>query len=139
MAFRSAYKGRVRSTLETGQESLVKQSFKKECDINHILSKYQKTGLVDHVSKYQGNYDDLSEPVDYQTALNIVINAQHSFESLPSSIRKKFNNSPQEFLEFVDNPDNLPEMEKLGMIPPQAVLPDSPATPDAEAPPEATV
>ena len=39
--------------------SLTKQSFKDECNINNIMSKYMKDGLIGHVNKHQGRYDDL--------------------------------------------------------------------------------
>lgn len=111
---RKAYE-RQRSDFNTIGKSATKQSFKDECDINTILKKYRKSGLLEHVSQYQGKYADLSEPTDYQTALNIVIQATAAFDSLPSNIRKRFANNPGAFLEFADNPDNQEEMIKLGL------------------------
>lgn len=128
---------RQRVSISTKGETITQQHFKKECDINNILAKYQKTGLVSHVSKYRGVYSDLSEPVDYQTALNVVIAAQESFDSLPSSLRKRFNNNPQEFLVFVDDPVNVDEMRSLGLLNiPADTVPASPV-PDQQATPEA--
>jgi len=112
---KSAYTPRERNALKTDPASKTQQNFKAECDINTILKKYRKTGLLEHVNQYAGKYEDLSEPTDYQTALNIVISAQASFDSLPSYIRKKFDNDPAQFLDFVNNPDNLDEMQKMGL------------------------
>jgi phage internal scaffolding protein len=117
MTIRSAYSKKKRFQLNTGNDSMTQQSFKNECDINFILSKYQKTGLVDHVNTYQGNYSDVSNVPSYQEALHIVESAHTAFESLPSSIRKRFSNNPQDFLDFVHNPDNLEEMKEMGLIP----------------------
>lgn len=115
MTFKKPYGKRDRVTFQTVGDSRTQQNFKKECDINNILKKYQKTGLVEHVSLFKGNYEDLSDPVDYQTALNICIDAQNAFDSLPSSIRKRFANNPQSFIEFVNDPANSDEMYDLGL------------------------
>ena len=37
-------------------ETRTKQSFKKECDINVIMAKYQKTGAITHFSNHQQQY-----------------------------------------------------------------------------------
>jgi len=128
---KSAFSERTRKSFATDPKSMTQQHFKSECDINTILKKYRKSGLLEHVNQYAGKYEDLSEPTDYQTALNIVISAQASFDSLPSYIRKKFDNDPSQFLDFVNNPDNLEEMENMGLI----QTPAEPIQPPAETVP----
>lgn len=114
--FITAYGKKTRKPYKTSGESMTKQSFKDECDINNILKKYQKTGLLNHVNQHKGDYTDLTQNVDYHTAQNMIIQAQNSFNSLPSSIRLKFNNDPGQFLDFVHNPDNVDEMKSMGLI-----------------------
>lgn len=99
------------------EPSMVKRAFKDECDINNIMARYQKTGLLEHVQTHQGRYGDFSDLPDYQTALNTVIQAEEAFGSLPSSIRKRFGNDPSEFLAFVQDAENREEMQRLGLIP----------------------
>lgn len=94
--------------------SLTKQSFTKECDINTIMAKYQKTGAIDHVNKHEGSYGFASSD-DFQESLNIVARGQTMFDELPSSIRTKFENDPAKFLEFVQNPENIEEMREIGL------------------------
>lgn len=113
--FKSSYSEKSRVRTPVGGATMTQQNFKAECDINTILKKYQKTGLASHVSSHQGDYVDLSTPVDYQTALNVVINAQASFDSLPSSIRKQFDNDPGTFVQFVSNPDNSDALIEMGL------------------------
>lgn len=120
--FKTAYGEKVRSQLDTGKESMTQQNFKRECDINNIMKKFHKTGLVDHVSTYQGDYSDISSVPSFQDALNIVQSAQEAFDSLPSSIRKKFANDPAAFLEFVHDPQNADEMIDLGLRKPQEIV-----------------
>lgn len=103
------------------QTSMTKQHFKDEVDINNILAKFQKTGLIDHVKK-NSSYINLPNALEYHDAMNLTIEAQASFDGLPSSIRKEFQNDPQIFLAFVADPKNVDRMRTLGILNP---LPDA--------------
>lgn len=92
-----------------------KQSFKDECDINNILKQYSATGIVRHIRQEQPRYADLPDDVDFQTAMNTVIQAESAFASLPSKVRNRFHNDPAEFLAFMADPKNLEEMYSLGL------------------------
>lgn len=98
--------------------SLTHQSFKAECDIRNIMKRYKKTGVLTHLTSMTPQYFDASVVPDYQESLNLVIQAQESFDSLPSEWRKRFNNDPAQFLAFTSDESNLNEMVKLGMINP---------------------
>lgn len=113
--FKTAYGKTKRVQHISSQPSMTKQSFKNECDINNLLNKYQKTGLLEHVSVHKGDYSDLSYVQDYHTSLNQLNNAQETFNSLPSSLRKKFDNDPRQFVEFVLDPNNKDEIHALGL------------------------
>lgn len=135
--FRKAYDKHQRFPTEFSGETKTKQSFARECDINHLMAKYQKTGLIDHVNKHQGNYSDLTDVPNYHDALNKVISAQNSFDSLPSSLRNKFENDPALFLDFVSDESNKNEMIELGLIP-NSVTPVEPSQPPVENDPPAS-
>jgi len=94
--------------------SLTKQSFTKECDINNIMAKYQKTGAIDHVNKHQASYGYATSD-DFQSALETVARGKRMFDELPSSIRTKFDNDPGKFLDFVQDENNTEEMQELGL------------------------
>jgi len=98
---------------------MTKQSFKDECDINNIIKKFMKTGLMEHVNRYQGDYSDICAFDDYQTSLNQVIEAGEMFSSLPAKIRSRFGNDPAAFLDFVGDPVNAQEMIDLGLAKPR--------------------
>lgn len=106
----------------THPPSMTKQSFKDECDINNIIRQYKATGMINHVAANaaRGVYADLPPPLDYQEALNIVIEGERAFESLPAKLRERFNNDPRAFLAFVSDPENKDEMVKLGLLKPPA-------------------
>ena len=69
-------------------KSLTKQSFTKECDINTILAKYQKTGAIDHVNKHEAQYGFATSDT-FTESMQIVAKGNTMFEELPSSIRTK--------------------------------------------------
>lgn len=135
MRFRTAYDDHERVTTPIIGETMTKQSHKNETDINFIMSKYQTTGVIGHISNKTPQYGEF-EPISYQEALNAVIAAQDSFEALPAALRKRFANDPGEYYEFVHDPENRDEMIKLGLITevqaPQPDLPASDANDEAE-------
>lgn len=97
-----------------GGPSMTKQSFKDECNINKIMEKFQKTGAMNHYAKHAPSYGDAT-PCELHDAQNIIANANTMFEELPSNIRKKFENDPAKFLEFVQDEKNHDEMVELGL------------------------
>lgn len=107
--------GSKRVAMDYSGSGRVRPEFQKESDINNILAKYRRTGLVDHVSRHKGNYGNFINAPDYHEAMQSIVEAQTMFEALPSDIRKRFQNDPAQFLEFVQNQDNLDEMVKLGL------------------------
>ena len=120
--FRSAYGERFRVSLAFNEPSLTEQHHKEECNINKILGRYDKTGLVTHTNGMKGTYEDFSEVSSYQESLNMVIRAQDDFLNMPSDIRKKFGNDPGEFMKFVVNPKNKEELEDMGLANKQEII-----------------
>lgn len=99
----------------TTGESMTNQQFKEECDVNNILAKYKRTGLLSHVSRTQGQFGDFSNLQDYQTSLHKLMQAQESFGLLPSEVRNKFQNDPGKLIEFLADSKNDEEAYKYGL------------------------
>lgn len=119
--FRTAYDRDSVEGITFNDPSMAQQHFKDECDVNNILRKYESTGLVTHVANGTPSYGDFSSVLEFQQAQNILIEAQDAFEALPASLRKRFDNDPAVMLEFIENPDNREEAEKLGLVAKKAV------------------
>ncbi len=136
--FNTAYKPGPPVRVFFTEPSLTKQAFAEETDINRIMARFEKTNLLNHVNEHQGNYGNFITDLDYRAAMQAVVEAQEAFDTLPAKIRARFANSPADFLGFVQNPDNLDEMVKLGLAnaPAAPVVPPG-AQPPAEAPPVA--
>ena len=68
-------------------EGRTKQAFKDECDVNQIMARYEKTGLITHLAKKQPVYLDVSEVGDYRDALEHVEQTREFFMGFPAKIR----------------------------------------------------
>ena len=97
------------------EPSLAQQHFKDECDINNILRQFNITGLLPE-SPLSPRYGDFSGITDYHTALNAVISAESEFERLPAQIRARFDNDPEQLINFISDENNRAEAEKLGLV-----------------------
>lgn len=95
--------------------SKTEQAHKKECDINNIIRKYDKAGLILQSQEFEDQVGNVTG-VDFKTAMDLVTRSQQNFEKFPSHIRKRFKNSPEEFLKFMDDSNNRDEAIKLGLI-----------------------
>lgn len=51
----------------------------------------------------------------FASAAQLVDGVRASFNSLPSQVRDRFRNRPEELVEWLGNPDNAVEAEKLGL------------------------
>ena len=109
-----------KSGLKCDDPSLTQQQFKEDSDINTIVDRFMKSGVLPNPVNMP-QYVDYEGIFDFQSAMNVVRQADESFMRLDAKIRARFNNSPQEFLEFFGNPDNVDEAIRLGLAIPQAV------------------
>jgi len=115
--------------IKYSQPTMTKQSFKKACDINQIMLRYQKTGIVDHVAKHGASYLDLDGST-YLEHMNVVANAQTMFEELPSKARTYFDHDPVKFLDYVSSGKATAEtLTELGLANHRVVVSDDQPTP----------
>lgn len=113
---RSNYDYSLRVDTHIPGESMTDQDAKDECDINLILEKFAKTGLLEHVKDREPRYGDFSNVPFYKEAIDQVHKAEAAFMELPAKTRLRFDNDAMKFMEFVNNPkDNIDEMIELGL------------------------
>jgi len=97
------------------------QSFAKDADINNIMSRYKKTGvLVDPrliSSSRVPRFGDFSDIPDYATVVSRVQQAEKDFMTLPASVRAKFDNDVANALNFISDRANVKESVALGLLP----------------------
>jgi len=97
--------------------SRTKQSFRDEVDINQVIARYHKTGILPQNNTHELTFGDYSNPIDFHEAQNKIMRANDLFYALPSHIRREFNDSPGDFLNFAQNPDNQDAMVEMGLLP----------------------
>lgn len=120
--------GKVRVATINEEPSRTQQQFRDQVNVNSIMAKYKKTGLIDHVRDNPGTYSDMTQIGSYQDALQKVINAQQTFETLPSNLRQKFGHDPQQLITFLSDDKNYDEAVQLGLVI-QKEQPQTPAAP----------
>lgn len=126
MQFRDRFSERVPVVLHCPQDIRAKQSHKDECDINLIMAKYRQTGLVEHLAKVPPRWEDVSGVLDYHQAINLVMEAQDSFMSLPAAVRKHFDNDPAQFMAACQDPEQTEVLQRLGLLEAREVPPAEP-------------
>lgn len=138
--FRVPYSKRFKVTTDVSGASRTKQSFKDECDINVIMRRYQKTGVIPFLDQREPRFMDCSA-FDFQEAQNLVAGARSMFQELSAQLRERFDNDPGRLLEFLNDERNREEAVQLGLVRPP--VPDAvpvkvevtnPATGTVEAP-----
>lgn len=112
--------------------SLTQQHHKQICDVNHIVRRYRKTGLIDHVNSVRGAYGDFSEVGSYHECMNKLIAADDAFMRLPSEVRKEFDNDPGIMLNELGKPENFDRMVELGLLAPKEQVSSVVESPSSE-------
>lgn len=135
LAIRSYSSLPLRVSLSFPPEGRTKQSFKDECDINRIMARFQKTGVLEHLAQRPPQYLDCSA-FDFQVAMDIVAQSKALFAGLPSEVRDRFANDPGRFLAFMEDPANDSEAVKMGLRKPPVndLNPQAAPLPAASAP-----
>lgn len=123
-------------------DGMTRQEFAEECDINVLLSQYERTGVLNHYNTGVPQYLDVSDVPDLQAAFAIHERAMAAFMTLPANVRKEFDNDPIRFTEFAGDPANLDRMREWNLAPPAPVqepIPDpvNPLQPKPSEPPAA--
>lgn len=124
-----------------GGESRTKQSDALASDINSIMSKWIKDGVVPIAGRIP-KYGDFSTSVDFHLALSRVKEAEAEFWHLPPAVRKVCENDPGKFLDLVMTPEGRRQLEGVGLTkeaapetaPEPAVEPAEPESPPPSEP-----
>lgn len=107
----------------------VQQHQANDVNINSLMAKYRVSQTM-RQRKEAPVFADFSNVSDYFDAQLQMQHAEELFMSLPAKVRFQHNNNPGNFLAWAENPDNLPELIKMGVVSP---LEDVSSSPDAIA------
>lgn len=110
--------------------SRTKQSDRDSVNINSIVAKYNKTGILPGM-KNLPEYGDFTASTTLHESMNIVKEAEAAFASLPAEVRAAVGNDPGALLDLVADPAQRDKAIELGLIEPDTNNPGSPrANPD---------
>lgn len=113
----------VRKPTKVSSKSMTQQHFKDECDINNIVARFDKTGIVTHLNSSKENYG-FSDPTTFQEAMNIALEGQAAFDDLPSNVRSHFDHDPAKFMQAVHSEGHEELFADLGLtIAPEVATP----------------
>lgn len=123
-SFEYPYRVRVKVSMD-GDEGVTHQGFKTETDINRIVTRYHKTGVLPSNLR-EGVYIDAPE-MDFKTALDIARAAQEDFANQTEFSRF------EDYIDFLTNYD--PESAELAeAIAEPEIEPEGGESPPAEPP-----
>lgn len=97
--------------------SVTEQSHAKECDINCIMARYRKTGVLapDHQLR-SGYYADLCEIGSYEEMQQAIVDAESHFMKLSPDQRDAFGNNVYRFLDEIHDSSKIDKFIKLGLV-----------------------
>lgn len=97
------------------EKSLTRQSDAESADINVIMRRAEKTGVLPLYTR-EALFTDVTAIGSFREALETMRVAQEGFLALSPEIREKFGNDPVAFLDFTSNPANLAEIQAMGLL-----------------------
>ncbi len=107
--------GVVDHRIECVTDGRTKQSEKDACDVNLIVAKFERTGLVDHLAGGLPSFQDVSEIGDYRSAIENVRKVDEYFQGLPAAVRTRFDNDAASFMEYLESGGDEDDMRELGL------------------------
>lgn len=114
---------RLEVVAEITGETMTRQEFADECDINQIMARYEKAGGTFPLPPNGSEpvyYDFVGMP-DLRQSIDAMIEADEAFMRLPAQVRKEFDNDAVRFVEFAQNRDNLDKLREWGLAEPVPV------------------
>jgi len=127
-SFKTRFTVTARPVVEcTLEERRTKSEFHDECDINKIMARYRRTGVLpEYAHQAAAQYGDFSQIPSFAEMQHKIIAANELFGALPAIVRKQFDNDPGQFLEASQTAEGRSLLVKLGLGAPNP-LDDSPA------------
>ena len=95
-------------------EDQTQQHFERETNINSIVSRYQKTGVLPTALIREVQFGEVGP--DLVQSLNKIKAAKEQFMQLPAKIRDEFGNDPDQFMRFLADPQNFEKAKSLGIV-----------------------
>ena len=100
----------------TEEEKRTKSEFADECDINKIMARYRRTGVLPESAKAAAaRFGDFSQVPSFMEMQEKILAANELFSALPAVVRKQFDNDPGTFLAAADTKEGRELLVRLGL------------------------
>lgn len=100
-----------------------KQSMAAESDVNVIVAKSRRLGVIPSAHTRPPMYLDLTGIGTAHAALTHIARAQQTFEALPAKVREKCGNNIKGYLELLTDKKRRDLAIELGLIKPESSSP----------------
>lgn len=125
-------------TLDTGtvnnDPSMTQQHHTDDCDINVMMARFGVTdGAIPPAAPDPRYFGDFSSLPDFRQAMDAIHDAKERFADLPVKLRNRFANDPTQLWAFVNDPENIEESIRLGLLERAPTPPKEPEAPPAAA------
>lgn len=99
----------------TEEEKKTKSEFQDDTDINKIMARYKKTGMLPVARAAAQRFGDFSQVPSFTEMQHKIIAAHEMFDALPAVVRRQFGNDPGAFLAAADTQEGRELLKKLGL------------------------
>lgn len=103
-------------------ESKTKTEFAEETDLNVLMKRYGAGAF--NALPLNPRFLDTDGLPDLQDAMQLMVDAEASFMSLPSDLRKEFDNDAVRFVQFATDPANIEQLREWGLAAPLEAPPE---------------
>lgn len=125
--------GTKRVMTKVDPNSLTEQHHGGVTNIQKMLRDQMLAGMNPEARPH---YGDISTIESFEDVQNRVKHGEQKFMELPSFIRKKFNNNPAVYLDFIFNDNNYDEAVEMGLVTDTRIVPDKTDTTPPEPSPD---
>lgn len=98
-----------------GEKTFVEQNHAPEVEINNIVKRHGVSRLVATRDAQALVFDDVTTN-DFQEAMNLINKGREVFGQLSSAERAEFQNKPEIYLDYVQNPANRDALIERGWM-----------------------
>lgn len=105
---------------------LTQQHFADASDINKIVDRFNRTGLLGGPGRPSGRVPEFLNLTgdSFHEMLIRVEQARGAFNGLPAKIRRRFSNNPENLLRFIGDDKNIEEAIEMGFISKEDLSPE---------------
>lgn len=96
-------------------EPVVEESHAGSTSVQWIVDQFTRTGVLEHNAQFAGTYGEFVSGDVYELAQNAIASANSMYESLPEGVRQQFPGGTEQFLEFIQDQNNVEEIKALGL------------------------